>query len=219
MIGERYIIWIRHPKTAGTSIRGYLLNPNQPIVENKPNVIYTYDGEYITQLTTWFGFTSNKIDKNKVISLHTRHIPEFKKKYPNIWNESFKFSVSRNPYDRFVSSWKYLKPTNNLEFSLMRNFDYTKLNIHDHYHIHAPQTMNLIDNGNYISDYTVKFENLNNDFNELLDILKIPKVSNLLKTRQTDRKEYDYYYENNNHMKEYVYNTFENDFIYLNYKK
>lgn len=217
MINNKYIIWIRHPKTAGTSIRSYLLNPKNPVLENKPNAIYTYDGQYIIQLSNWEKYLDKKISKSKVLSLHTKFIPLFKDKYPDVWNNSFKFSVSRNPYDRFISSWCYNNSTKNIEFERMKYLDYNQLTEHDYYHIRTPQTYNIIENNKLIVDYIIRFENLNDDFNKLLKIIDIPIYNNLLHTRKTDHRHYLSYYSND--MKEYVYELFENDFKYYDYKK
>jgi len=217
MIGKKYIIWIRHPKTAGSSIRSYLLNPKEPVNENNLNVNYSYDGEYLTQLTNWWTYHNKDIDKNKIIALHTSYIKEFKEKNPYIWKNSFKFSISRNPYDRFISSWKYTN-IKNIDFENLHNIDYTQLNKHDYYHTITPQTHNLIYNDKLNIDYVVKFENLEDSFFRLLEILNLPIYNNLPHIRKTNRTDFMYYYENNNIMKEFVYNLFKDDFTYYNYE-
>jgi len=215
MNNKEYIIWIRHPKTAGTSIRTYFLNPeNLPKEENK-GIFYTNDGEYLIQLTNWYAMHNKKIEKNKVICVHTRFINDFIEKYESIWENSYKFFISRNPYDRFVSSWKAVDPTRKIKFTDMCNYNYNLLNTQQYYHIKTPQTHNIIEN-NVIFDYIVNFENLEEDFYDLLDLINIPKYK-LPYVNKTNHKNYEHYY--NETLKDFVYNEFKDDFDYFEYKK
>lgn len=121
-----------------------------------------------------------------------------------IWNNVFKFAFVRNPWDRYVSNWKWLtrkdssgrgwshRGWSGIEGSIsfkdfvnqigkiytMRNSSYQ----HDKWHVWN-QVDHLIDsNGNIMLDYIARFENLNNDFNYVcfrsgLQKLKLPHLN------------------------------------------
>src|SRR5690349_24904 len=98
----RHAIWIRTAKTAGTSIEAALLD----------HLVRCGDIPHFEECPPKdFDFPDHKI-----ICLApntTEEIPKFIQLHTSVWAQSFKFGVVRNPYDRFVSGWKYLHKTKN----------------------------------------------------------------------------------------------------------
>jgi len=136
------------------------------------------------------------------------------------WKEYFKFCFVRNPYDRAVSGWNYLMEVQKLNI----DFDkYLKMkNIvseNEYWHVFLSQYQTILDeNGNIFVDYIGKFENIENDFQIILQKIGFNKIKHT-PTFYNRRK-------NDNYKKYYtqealdIINTiYENDFIYFNYIK
>ena len=91
---EKQIIFIHIPKNAGTSIEHALMSSKESIDMDTNKL------EYIK----W------KIEKYDPLKLH-RHskYPDYINYEPEKWKTYTKFAVIRNPYDRIVSWYNYLK--------------------------------------------------------------------------------------------------------------
>lgn len=78
------------------------------------------------------------------------------------------FTVIRNPWDRFVSGWKYLDATRNRPLlDVLREFP-GNYNPHDYRHLCRPQSDTLVDrSGRLIADFVLRYEHLARDY-ELL---------------------------------------------------
>lgn len=73
------------------------------------------------------------------------------------------FSIVRNPWDRFISAWKYLPSTRDRDIEDVLNNLPEKG--HDFRHITRPQSAILLDrNGDLITDDLIYFENLQEGF-------------------------------------------------------
>ena len=90
------------------------------------------------------------------------------------------FTVVRNPWDRFVSGWKYLSEYKKL------SLDAVIANLppegHDYRHMTRPQMDVLVDaQGKFVPDVVLRFETLEDDFRELCKQLgkpfTLPKVN------------------------------------------
>ena len=113
------------------------------------------------------------------------------KKYEEFYKDYKVFTVVRNPYDRFVSGWKYCKSTRNLELNHL--LKHLPRKGHDNIHVTRKQVEFLIQNGKPIYQYALFFENLQKHFDQLCDILNKKRV-NLKKLNQTNRKHYRHYF-------------------------
>lgn len=204
---KRYVIWIRTAKVASTSIYcvfGHVLLP-MPFWE------YTERGDL------------SKIPKyGKIIEVQSIYhgfamgIEEFKEKYPDVWKNAFKVLAIRNPYDRFVSGWKFLG--NRIPFDDMISIidNYSGMLPFDRYHLTTPLTEGLIDDGELNVDFIIRYENLQEDFDKFCDIISYPRAK-LPHEKRGYHGNYKKYY--NQERADYIYNLMKNDFHYLNYDK
>ena len=147
-------------------------------------------------------------------------IHEMKNKFPNAYKNYDKFAVVRNPYDRMVSYYFYLKRQalkhikgygrstvnyNIIEFKKWvdepRQFWYDPLHYLDCQCDWLDDTVKII-----------KYENLQNDINKLFKKEIVLPVENT-----TDHDHYSEYYDN--YTSNSVYERFKKDFEKYNYEK
>ena len=160
-----------------------------------------------------------------------------------IWYNLFKFATIRNPYDRMVSSWKYLVVNENYLDNLknsshFRNLDFKSFvkkisktdieypfnnecffengnTINFWWHL-SPQYQQLSDaNGNLLMDFLIRFENYQSDFEKVCEKLKIKKY-NLLHEKKTRYKHYTEYYDEET--KSIIEEKYANDIKYFGYE-
>jgi len=87
----------------------------------------------------------------------------------------YKFSVVRNPWDRFVSGWKYCESTKHL--SLIEALRHLPAEGFDYRHVTRPQADILMDDsGSLVVDCLVRFETLQADFDRVCDRLGRPRT-------------------------------------------
>ncbi|MCI5142064.1 MAG: hypothetical protein D3909_10155 [Candidatus Electrothrix sp. ATG1] len=117
--------------------------------------------------------------------------PDWKEKL-SFYNDYFVFSVIRNPWDRFISGWKYCESTRNKELIDVIN-DLPKTG-HDYRHLTRPQIEILLDkDGKLITDYLIRFERLQDDFDIVCDRIGKPRY-NLPKKNATQHDHYTSYF-------------------------
>jgi|ERR1041385_3702363 hypothetical protein len=88
--------------------------------------------------------------------------------------EYFKFSVVRNPWDRFVSGWKYLEATRRM--SLREVLTHLPRDGPEYRHLTRPQHAILYDaNGRLIVDYLIRYEALQHDFDQVCQMIGKPR--------------------------------------------
>jgi Sulfotransferase family len=85
------------------------------------------------------------------------------------------FSAVRNPFDRLISSWKYLRST--CARTLLVVLRQPPQLGHDYRHLTRPQIAILRDatSGRLVTDFLIRFERLQDDFNVLCDRLGKPR--------------------------------------------
>ena len=165
---EHKCIFIHIPKTAGESIEIALSGKtfNQPGKE--------YDGHPEKH------WSAKKI----------------KQVYPKEFANYFKFSIVRNPWDRFLSWVYYLNRKYDRNTSTFREYMYQDLK--NDYIIYRSNTYNMLFIGGELAvDLVLRFENLANDFLKLEKILEGSSLtlphSNISKRDLHYSEEYDYY--------------------------
>jgi hypothetical protein len=150
-----------------------------------------------------------------------KSICDYKKQYKNYWNIYLKFTVVRDPIDRFISAYKFMKMEENFWHSPNNPNKYP---IHEHYKIcnsldinqyisylskttknHSmltvPQIFFIMDKYEKIEiDYIAKYENLNNDLKKIgidlvdrLNISTIKDKSSIQLTKKSKKMLYDIY--------------------------
>jgi len=140
----------------------------------------------------------------------------------------FSFAFVRNPWDRLVSAYEYLKnggicPLDaedylNL-FSKYENFKEMVLNweevFFDQIHFKSQSDWICDNDGNIIVDFVGKFENLQQDFDIVCDRMQIPRKK-LPHTNKTNHKHYTEYYDDE--IREIVAKKYARDIEYFGYK-
>lgn len=193
-------IFIKSVKTAGTSIEAALSNNcgNDDIIT--PLYDYKFNRDTNGQ---WIHRSMNYGDFRQ----HDSGITIRDKIGPDIWNNYFKFSIARNPWDRVVSlfNWKgrndpALKPRKRFHHRLGFPFDERKetrkmfsefvkgdWKTNDRFYI--------IDDDLCV-DFIIRYENLTNDFSEVCNRIGLDNIA-LPHLKSGFRKGYHYseYYD------------------------
>lgn len=122
------------------------------------------------------------------------------------------FTVVRNPWDRFVSGWKYLPAYKD------RPLDYVIQNMpiegHDYRHLARSQLDILLnDKGEFVPDMVLRFENLEEDFRQLCECIGKPfSLPDLNKTMHNGFSEF-----HTSMQIEFVRKHFSKDIVYFDY--
>ena len=213
-------IFIHIPKTAGTFIRENLnkyhkfnyyalKRPDHDLIY-KPNInnykykefigckdvgiyLYTKTSNYINRIT---GMNKDKWQKYKI------------------------FCFVRNPYDRIVSAWNYLTQKHNINIPFDEYIDMKEqVSDFEYIHVFMPQYMNIIDDTNKIqANYIGRFENLNNDFQNIL--IKIGCINNYFDLEKKNNYEHDNIttFIKNQNILDKINFLFKLDFEYFEYE-
>jgi hypothetical protein len=214
IISHKYkFIFIKTHKTAGTAIEVYLsqfcdkndiLTPIYPKVKN--HIPRNYKGKWIIESTTGV---------KRIIPLKlSNHLSakSIKNRIPaKYWNEYYKFSVERNPWDKVVSKFFMDRAINNVKLPFN---DYVKKQ--KNFPINYPLYM---DNDNLIIDKVIKYENLLNELNGIFNLLKIPFNMSLNNNAKGNYrpKNLNYKIMYNNEIKNIIYNEFIKEIEFHNY--
>lgn len=116
------------------------------------------------------------------------------------YKDYFIFSVIRNPWDRFISGWKYCEGTKN------KSFDEILFNLpnhgHDNIHITRTQMSTISVENKIIPNYLIRYENLQEDYNMLCSIIGKPK--RLLEWHnKTEHSSYKDFFKTSSHKNEF----------------
>jgi len=201
----KHAIWIRTAKTAGTSIEAALIDHlvhcgDIPHFEESPPAQYVFPAGKIICLAP------NTADE----------IPRFMRLHPEVWAEAVKFGVVRNPYDRFVSGWKYLhkvkaRPLREVILDLPTSGP-------EYAHLTLSQVDLLAAGGDLANVHLLRFESLQQDIDHLCDLLGIERRSLPLLNR-TPGRDADYMAYYTQDTRELVARKFREDFELLGYPR
>lgn len=153
------LIYVKTPKTAGTSILSVLQDRFESYVHISGRHRY------------WP--SEDEINTARLIVLGEVVARRFRRRYRRVWSEARSFAVVRNPYDKVISAWQYLPALRQLSLedaltiampkkSLLRRYEdqYIRMN-HDYVHFAQPQSDWLCDyRGNIIVDEILRYEQL-----------------------------------------------------------
>jgi hypothetical protein len=160
-----------------------------------------------TSIETLFANSSFRIQPNKHANIH-----EIKKKFPKLYDSHRKFTIVRNPYDKMVSWYFYLKRKVGEKHKVVEFNDWIK---DPQLFWHADDPIHFLDPQHTWIDDTVKvikFENLNEELNEFFkEDIKLPI------TNKSNHDHYSTYY--NRKSLDIIYDRYEEDFEKFNYKK
>ena len=164
-----------------------------------------------TAVETYFGNSSFRIQPNKHDNIH-----EIKKRFYNVYKNYKKFAIIRNPYDRTVSWYFYLKKNALKGISLEYDVIPFEKWVEDPYKFwHFDDPPNFIDPQHIWVDETVtiiKYENLKKELNKFFG-----KEIDLPVVNKSNRKHYLNYY--NKKSLNIIYDRYKEDFKKYNYKK
>ena len=156
-----------------------------------------------------------------------KNIEEYKKNFFKEYNSYRKFTVVRNPYDRIISWYFFLKQTIDIELDIKKKIKMENdfVNTVEDW-IKDPYgnkfTCKRVKKKHYILDTQcsfidetvdiLKFENLNKELNKFFNKeIKLPTIN------KSNHKHYLKYY--NQETLDIVYERYKEDFERLNYKK
>ncbi len=175
MISHKYkFIFIHIPKTGGSSIRQSL----SAIAPRQDRAALNRFGAHITAT-----------DMKKRVR-------------PEVWDTYFKFAFVRNPYDRLVSLWYYVRrirprirnPGNWIEAYMRKYPTITSLLANPSFSTTRLQWEYVYDeHENLQVDYVGRFERLALDWNYVLGRINIPQIS-LRYQKKSHHKQFRYYY-------------------------
>tara|TARA_R100000008_G_scaffold48895_1_gene29093 strand:- start:4858 stop:5589 length:732 start_codon:yes stop_codon:yes gene_type:complete len=183
-------VYIHIPKTGGTSFKK-VFKPfiNDCVVTEQSNIIKEQSN---------FGY-------NDLLVLNFKKSDALRKKEAlgeEAWDNAFKFAIVRNPWDRYVSNWKWLTRKEKLfpkkgwrargwhgmdgEITFedfVKQMDVCYLNLkrlhgyqHDKWHLRN-QIEHIVDyDGNIIIDHIGRFENLQEEYKFICDKIQLPEI-------------------------------------------
>lgn len=147
------------------------------------------------------------------------------------WPGYLIFTVVRNPWSRYVSSYHYIKTLKcnksggvwrdkNLSFKeTLYNLPTLEESKHDYFHMTLPQSARMIDKqtGKFLPELVIRMENMQAGYNKLCDKLNVPRhhVKHANKT-PGDRKHYTEYYDDET--RQIVAELYAKDIEYFGYK-
>lgn len=130
------------------------------------------------------------------------------------YTDYFIFSVVRNPWEKFISGWKYCESTRNK--SLDEVLNNLPQDGHDFIHLTRTQTDTISYNNKIIPNFLLRMETLQEDYDKLCDILKKPRRK-LKQLNKTDHLEYKNYFKTQKQI-DLIYEHYHDDIINFNYK-
>lgn len=228
ILHKKKIIFIHIPKCAGNSLLENFYSKNKLELNN-----FSCDNVFIKFLYFKYEITNNIIHKlsfldynNLIDNKHLiSHLPInlYVKKglcTKKQLSEYYSFAIVRNPYDRFLSMYKFLYHSLGLcpkDFvfyvkNIFNNVDYR-------YHFFQPQYKFICDNDDVnkiLVDKIIRFENLDKEYLKIIEKYKLNKLSHLNKSDNIISFK-DFY--SDEFIKKNVYELYKNDFIIFNYKK
>ena len=176
-------IFVHVRKAAGSSIRDTL----EPLSLVKPTD--TWSKVKSRFLKTEKDYRRYAFRQHDDINVAKRLMP------PELFESYFKFAFVRNPWDRLVSEYEFIRrrPDHGRHSKVIK-MDFEKYIVYQSNRKDAHQVNMLADkNGKVLMDFIGKFENLHEDWNRVTDKLGIENKT-LSHRKKANIKDYDSYY-------------------------
>lgn len=166
--------------------------------------------------------------EDNYLSTHLQHLTahEIKQRVgEEIWNNYFKFTIVRNPWDRIISIYKYGDGSLKNKLKTVTEKKYKKIGFNEFLdkiqeielrNIHLLPQYNFINyNNKLMLDYIGYFENYNQVIQEIFKILDL-NLKEIPKSRKSNRLNfYPFYYTPNRFKK--IKRMYKEDIVKLNY--
>ena len=210
MISHKHkCIFVHIPKTAGTSINSFFY----------PGVVFkTREPDY-EKLFGWC--PERKLHMQHATAKQLLETGLIKQEH---WDEYFKFSFVRNPWDRAYSDYIWLQKFSKIngsfksfinkekEFKEVLNDNSNPSFLGDH----LWEQSSFFDlEGKYKVDFIGRFENFNEDVTTILNKLSIDEEFKVFENKGKRKSDYSLFYTNSN--KKLVESKYKRDIKYFNY--
>ena len=214
VINDLKCIFVHIPKTAGSSIERVLYPP----LSRKSLAISA-----MSDTNLFAGW-----NEEHKFWMHHATMQQINDFYEKDVSEYFKFAFVRNPYERAVSDWKFLRGSSNKKWRSKTFLKY--LNCDGYFkrmlsgeknkstridHIYRQYDFLYSKDGKCLVDFIGKFENLQVDFNTICDKIGIPRKT-LPYAKKQKYKHYTEYYDDET--REIVAEKYANDIKYFGYE-
>lgn len=128
---------------------------------------------------------------------------------PEFFTNAFKFAFIRNPWDRAVSAFEYLRAGGNKKGDLQLQKQFAQFNDFDDFVINGlsngayrnhllfiPQSEFVVNGeGDLVVDFLGRFESLDSDFEKVAEALQLPRLLSKRNQNQINKKQYQRYYK------------------------
>lgn len=137
---------------------------------------------------------------------------------PEKWRTYYKFCFIRNPYDKIISAWNHINRFN-IPFKNYLNLIKTCNDV-EYMHMFLPQTRNIVNEKGIIDiNFIGKFENLEEDFQNVLHNIGIKNIIHNVEKSMNKRSHDEYYLYYDQETLDKVNEILKEDFKYLSYKQ
>lgn len=114
--------------------------------------------------------------------------------YATLYRDYFVFAIIRNPWERFVSGWKYCKSTKDKSLiDVLSNLPTKEFDEHDYHHLTRTQYSFLYHRDKLIPHYLIRMERFQEGFDEVCKRIGKPRVE-LKKLNTTEHTHYRDYF-------------------------
>ncbi|MCB1581811.1 MAG: sulfotransferase family 2 domain-containing protein [Xanthomonadales bacterium] len=205
MISHKHqCIFVHIPKCGGTSIENMIWEPEEKTTDN-----------------LYMGFISPMYNKYQTGGLQHLYAAQIKNEFsPRIFSSYFKFTVVRNPWDKIVSQFTYIKKRPDLmDFIGMKANDEFKTYLQliqkkEHVQWSCQYKFFLDENGHSLVDQVYRFENFQQAVTDVLNKLNI-SFKQILHSKKGSRGHYSEYYDEES--KEIIEHLYSKDISMLDY--
>lgn len=208
MISHKHkCIFVHIPKTGGTSIE---------------KVIWPLKSDRVIE-NLWMGFIKEHYNKYQTGGLQHLTSSQIRNEVGvEVFNSYYKFSVVRNPWEKAISQYIYMKEKRKdlRQFVGMSKFtsfkSYLSL-ISKKTHVQWMKQVDFIKrrNGDFLVDNVIKFENLEKETQMVFGILGIKNIK-LPHANKSNKMHYSSYYDDESI--EMIYSLYKEDIETFNYK-